>query len=223
MSALPVDYLVSALVTLFVVVEPLGLAPIFLGITHRLPPAARRAVGIRASLIAAAILAGSAVAGDWLLRKLGISLPAFQIAGGLLLFSIASEMVFGVRFVRQSRAAEEAIEETVEETVEEAIDRDLGNIAAFPLAIPLMAGPGAITATVLLAGRADGRLIHLAMLLAVIVLVMAACLGIFLVASRAGSFIGTTANSVLSRILGVLLAALAVQYVIDGIRAALQS
>ena len=82
--------------------------------------------------------------GDWLLRTLSITLPAFRIAGGLLLFSIASEMVFGVRIVRQSQQAEEAIEEHVR------------NIAAFPLAIPLMAGPGAITATVLLAGRAGG-------------------------------------------------------------------
>ena len=112
---------------------------------------------MRACLIAAAILAGTALIGDWLLRTLAITLPAFRIAGGLLLFSIASEMVFGVRIERQSKQAEEAIEEHVR------------NIAAFPLAIPLMAGPGAITATVLLAGRAGGSPLLLVGLLAVVV------------------------------------------------------
>ena len=100
-------------------------------------------MALRAAAIAAAILIATALVGDWLLRQLAISLPAFRIAGGLLLFSIASEMVFGVRIERQSKTAEQAIEEQVR------------NIAAFPLAIPLMAGPGALTATVLLPARPD--------------------------------------------------------------------
>src|SRR5205807_6922296 len=106
----PLDYLVAALVTLLVVVDPIGLTPSFLGVTAGLPPAARRSVALRACLIAFAILTGAALAGDWLLRTLSISLPAFRIAGGLLLFSIASEMVFGVRIARQSETAEHAIE-----------------------------------------------------------------------------------------------------------------
>jgi multiple antibiotic resistance protein len=207
MDALPMDYAVSALVTLVVVVEPVGLAPIFLGITHGLPSATRRRVGLRAALIAAVILAGTAVFGNWLLNQLGISLPAFRIAGGLLLFSIASEMVFGVRFERQFRTAERALEE------------DVTNIAAFPIAIPLMAGPGAMTATVLLAGQASGRVIYVATLLAAIAIVIGLCIAVFEVASRLGSMLGATANIVLSRILGVVLAALSVQFVIDGIRA----
>src|SRR3954466_8161230 len=150
------DFVVAALVTLLVVVDPIGLTPAFLGTTAGLPRPARRQVAIRASVIAFAILAGSALIGDWLLRTLSITLPAFRIAGGLLLFSIASEMVFGVRVARQSQQAEEAIEERVR------------NIAAFPLAVPLMAGPGAITATVLLAGRADGQPARLVMLLGMI-------------------------------------------------------
>ena len=136
-------------------VDPVGLVPTFIAITHGLPNS-RAATWRCAPLIAAVVLAGTALVGDWLLRTLAISLPAFRIAGGLLLFSIASEMVFGVRIVRQSHQAEEAIEERVR------------NIAAFPLAIPLMAGPGAITATVLLAGRADRRPLRLAILLGVI-------------------------------------------------------
>ena len=99
---LPLDFLVSALVTLFVVVDPVGLTPAFIGLTAGLPRSARRQVALRACLIAFAILAGSALIGDWLLRMMAISLPAFRIAGGLLLFSIASEMVFGLRVTRQA-------------------------------------------------------------------------------------------------------------------------
>jgi multiple antibiotic resistance protein len=166
-------------------------------------------VAVRASLIGAAILIGTALIGDWLLSQLGISLHAFRIAGGLLLFSIASEMVFGLRIERQSRDAEQAVEEHIH------------NIAAFPLAIPLMAGPGAITATILLAGQAGGRPLWLGILFGVIVVVIASCLLTFLAAERISKLLGITGNVVLSRLLGVILAALAVQFVIDGVRAVL--
>jgi multiple antibiotic resistance protein len=203
---MPIDYLVSALVTLVVVVDPVGLVPTFLAVTHGLPQQARRRIAVRASIIAAAILAGTALVGDWLLHQLGITLPAFRIAGGLLLFAVASEMVFGVRIERQSKQAEDALEE------------HLRNVAAFPLAIPLMAGPGAITATLLLAGQASGKPTSLAILIAVVVVVCALCLGVFLLANRVDRLLGITGNVVSSRLLGVLLAALAVQYVIDGVR-----
>jgi multiple antibiotic resistance protein len=204
---MPLDFLISALVTLLVVVDPIGLIPAFLGITAGLPPPARRSVAIRACLIAVAILTGAALAGDWLLRTLSISLPAFRIAGGLLLFSIASEMAFGVRITRQSETAGKAVEEHV---------RD---IAAFPLAIPLMAGPGAITATVLLAGRAGGDVVRYGVLIGTIAAVMAACLLVFLAATRIERVLGKTGNTVLSRLLGVILAAMAVQFVVDGVKA----
>jgi MarC family membrane protein len=206
---MPLEFLVSALVTLLVVVDPIGLVPSYLAVTHGLPKRARRSVALRAAVIAAIILAGSALIGDWLLRTLSIGMPAFRIAGGLLLFSIASEMVFGVRIERQSRQAEDAIEEQVR------------NVAAFPLAIPLMAGPGAITATVLLAGRSESDPIRLGILLAVIAFVAALCATVFLLCTHIGKLLGVTGNIVLSRLLGVLLAALAVQYVVDGVRAAL--
>lgn len=208
---MPLDFLIPALVTLLVVVDPIGLVPTFIGITEGLPQHAKRAVALRACLIAAAILAGSALIGDWLLRSLSITLPAFRIAGGLLLFSIASEMVFGLRIVRQTQQAESALEEHVR------------NIAAFPLAIPLMAGPGAITATVLLAGRSGGDPLKLTILIAVIAAVVTLCFVVFLLAGRIAKLIGVTGNIVLSRLLGVLLAALAVQYVVDGVREALGS
>jgi multiple antibiotic resistance protein len=206
---MPLDYAISALLTLFVVVDPVGLVPTFLAVTEDLPRRARRSVALRASIIAGAILIGTALIGDWLLHTLSISLPAFRIAGGLLLFSIASEMVFGVRLRREGQEAEQAVEEHVR------------NIAAFPLAIPLLAGPGAITATVLLAGRAGGNLTLIAVLIGVVVLVATACFVAFLFAERIGRAIGLTGNIVLSRLLGVLLAALAVQYVVDGVRAVL--
>ena len=206
---MPLDFAISALLTLFVVVDPVGLTPTFLAITHGLPRAARRSVALRASLIAGAVLVGTALIGDWLFRMLGISLAAFRIAGGLLLFSIAFEMLFGVRMRREGEAAEQALEEHVR------------NVAAFPLAIPLLAGPGAITATVLLAGRADGNLIRLGVLLAVVALVAVACFVAFIFAGQISRLLGMTGNIVLSRLLGVLLAALAVQFVVDGIRALL--
>jgi multiple antibiotic resistance protein len=204
--AFPVDYLVAALVTLTVVVDPLGLVPIFLAITQGMPRSAKRQVALRAALIAAMILAGAALAGDWLLRMLSISLPAFRIAGGLLLFSIASEMVFGVRIKRQS------------EDAEQALDQHVRDISAFPLAIPLMAGPGAITAVVLLSGRAAGDMTLLAILLGVIVFVCGLCIAAFFAANGIGRVIGATTNTVLERLLGVVLAALAVQFVVDGVK-----
>ena len=204
---MPFDFLISALVTLLVIVDPIGLIPAFLGITAGLPPPARRSVAIRGCLIAFGILTGAALAGDWLLRTLSISLPAFRIAGGLLLFSIASEMAFGVRITRQSETAGKAVEEHV---------RD---IAAFPLAIPLMAGPGAITATVLLAGRAGGDMIRYGVLIGTVAVVMAACLIVFIAGTRIERVLGKIGNTVLSRLLGVILAAMAVQFVVDGVKA----
>ncbi|HWV41606.1 MarC family protein [Pseudorhodoplanes sp.] len=202
------EFLISALVTLLVVVDPLGLVPIFTSLTARLPAATRRAVALRAALIAFLILCGAALVGDWLLRQLGIGLPAFRIAGGLLLFSIASEMVFGVRIVRESNTAESAVE-----------DDHARDIAAFPLAIPLMAGPGAITAVILLAGRTYGDPLLLGELIAMIAVVMTACLIAFMIGPRITKLLGVTGNIVMERLLGVILAALAVQFVIDGVRA----
>jgi multiple antibiotic resistance protein len=202
------EYSISALLTLFVVVDPVAMSPTFLVVTSGMPRASRKSVAIRASVIAGAVLIGTALIGDHLLRTLAISLPAFRIAGGLLLFWIATEMVFGVRSRHEGEAAEQAMEERVR------------NVAAFPLAVPLLAGPGAITATVLLAGQADGNLLRLAVLIAVVVLVATSCLVTFLFAQRISHLLGQTGNIVLSRLLGVLLAALAVQYVVDGVRTA---
>jgi multiple antibiotic resistance protein len=203
------DYVISAVVTLLVVVDPVGLAPIFVGVTHGLPKAARQSVGLRACFIAGAILIGTAFVGDTLLRRLSITLPAFEISGGLLLFWIAAEMVYGTRNERESRAAEQAVEEHIR------------IVAAFPLAIPLMAGPGAIAATVLLAGQAHDAM-AMGALIGVIIAVCAVTLVAFRFASAIKRVLGTTGNIVLSRLLGVILAALSVQYVINGVRAVIR-
>ncbi len=201
------DFAISAFVTVFVVVDPIAMAPTFLAVTDGMPNNSRKSVALRASVIAGIILTGTALVGERLLVLFGISLPAFRIAGGLLLFWIAAEMVFGVRSRHEGEAAEQAMEERVR------------NVAAFPLAIPLLAGPGAIAATVLLAGRAGGDWRLLGALVAVEVAVAASCLLTFRLSERISGFLGVTGNIVLSRLLGVLLAALAVQYVVDGIRA----
>ena len=200
------EYAVSALLTLFVVVDPIAMAPTFLVVTEGMPRASRQSVAVRASIIAGVILIGTALIGDWLLATLEISLSAFRIAGGLLLFWIAAEMVFGVRSQHEGEEAEQALEERVR------------NIAAFPLAIPLLAGPGAITATLLLATRAGGNMILIGILIGVVLLIALSCWMTFVCAERISGLLGKTGNIVLSRLLGVLLAALAVQYVVDGIR-----
>ncbi|MCZ8374356.1 MAG: MarC family protein [Beijerinckiaceae bacterium] len=208
MSAAVTEYFLAALTTLMVTVDPPGLAPIFLSLTVGLTPAERRNVAVRATLIAGAIMLGFAFFGQPVLGALGIGFPAFRIAGGLLLFWIAFEMIFELRGRRKNNVARTAIDED-----------HIRNIAAFPLAIPLMAGPGTITATMLIAGSAAGDGMKLGALVAVIALVSISCLLVFLIADRLSKLLGVTGNLVLTRLLGVILAALAVQFVIDGIKA----
>ena len=200
------DYITSALATLLVVADPVFLSALFLGVTHGMGGKQRREVALRASVIALAILVAAGLGGAKLLELLGISLSAFRIAGGLLLLSAAAEMVFDRRSQRLQATAEQAI----------SVDH-VKNIAAFPLAIPLMAGPGAITAMILLAGRAEGRMDYLGALFAVAALVMLACFISFLMAERISKVMGVTGRAVMTRLLGIVLAALAVQFIIDGV------
>ena len=197
------EQLVSAFVTLLVVIDPIGMGPVFLGVTRGLDEAARRRVALEASLIAFCVLAGAALIGDWLLTKLGISLAAFRIAGGLLLFAIAFEMVFQRRNERK---------------IEQAGQPGTA-MATFPLAVPLMAGPGAITAMVLLAGRLGYTPLALGALIAILAVMMLASYLVFLSAVKLERLMGPQGEALLGRLLGVLLAALAVQYVADGIKA----
>jgi len=200
-----IDYLTSALATLLVVADPIFLSALFLGLTHDLEASARREVALRGSVIALCILVAAGLGGAKLLQLLGISLSAFRIAGGLLLLSSAAEMVFDRRIQRLQATADTAV----------SVDH-VKNIAAFPLAIPLMAGPGAITAMILLAGRAEGRMELLLGLFGVAALVMLACYLSFLTAEHISKTMGITGRAVITRLLGIILAALAVQFMIDG-------
>jgi multiple antibiotic resistance protein len=200
------DFLKTAFVTMLVTLDPPGLAPVFIGLTLGMTRAAQREVALRATIIAFAILAAFAFGGGGVMDLLGITIPAFRIAGGLLLFYIAFEMIFELRAQRKQEFASDAV----------TIDR-IRNVAAFPLAIPIMSGPGSITATMLLAGRAGGDWQALAGLMAIIAVVMLLCYVMFLTAERVSRLLGTTGNLVLTRMLGVVLAALAVQFVINGV------
>jgi len=201
------DLLFNAFVTILVTIDPPGLAPLYLAVTRGMNRSQRAQVSIRASVIAFFIMALFALVGSAILSVLGITLPAFRVAGGLLLFFIAFEMVFEKRNDRK------------EKTAETAITKDhVRNVAAFPLAIPLIAGPGAISAIVLLSGRlptAAGQVSLLAILLACTIITYM----VFVLAERIDGLLGETGRSILTRLLGVILAALAVQFVADGIRA----
>ncbi len=202
-----IDLLLSAFVTLLVTVDPVGLAPIFISVTRDMTGEERRRAACFATLVALGVLVFFALIGERLLGWLQIGIPAFRIAGGLLLFWIAFEVVFEFRTDRKQDVAKVAIK------------RDHArNVAAFPLAIPLMAGPGAITAVILLSSRASGDLLSNLAVLALVGAVMAICLVVFLASSRIAHLLGVTGCTVLTRLLGVLLAALAVQFVVDGVR-----
>lgn len=201
------DALLNAFVTVLVTIDPPGLAPLFLALTRGMNRSERGQVAVRASVIGFGVLALFAVAGTLILSVFGITLPAFRVAGGLLLFFIAFEMIFERRTDRKERSADTAITKD-----------HIHNIAAFPLAIPLIAGPGAISATVLLSGTFAGPGPMIA-LVAIIFVSIALTYMVFLLAERVDRFLGHTGRSILTRLLGVILAALAVQFVADGIKA----
>lgn len=201
------DSIFNAFVTILVTIDPPGLAPLFLVLTQSMNRGERMQVAMRASIIGFGILALFAFAGVAILNVFGITLPAFRVAGGLLLFFIAFEMIFERRQERKEKSADTAITKD-----------HIRNIAAFPLAIPLIAGPGAISATVLLSGSYTGLAGHMAL-----IGILAACILItwltFVAAERIDGILGETGRSILTRLLGVILAALAVQFVADGIKA----
>ncbi len=203
------EFISNAFATLLVTVDPPAIAPMFLALTMGMTASEKRQVAGRATIIAALALAFFAIAGQKMLLLLGITLPAFRIAGGLLLFWIAFEMVFDRRSARKSSVAKAAIDED-----------HIRNVAAFPLAIPLMAGPGAITATMLLAGQTGGDLSLLGVLIVLIAIVCGLCWIVFLFADRISGLLGVTGNIVLTRLLGIVLVALAIQFVLDGVKAA---
>jgi multiple antibiotic resistance protein len=193
-----------AFLTLFVLLDPVGLAPLFIGLTNERSASERARIALRAVLVAAGVLFVFALGGGWILASLGISLDAFRIAGGVLLFRIAVDMVFA------HLERETAVEES-----EARVRRD---ISVFPLAIPLIAGPGALASVMILAGEARTFAWGLPMVVGVCALVLLLVYLALRVATPVARLLGQTGINVITRVLGVLLAALATQYVADGIR-----
>ena len=208
------DFFINAFATLFVTIDPVGLAPMFLGVTAGLSAADRKRVAYRAVMIAGIILFIFLVAGQSALNVLGISVDAFRVAGGILLFLIAVEMVFDKRQKRKT--------ETAEKAVESHPPADFHEVAIFPLSIPLISGPAAISAVILLTGQAEDTLTEIG-LAGVIAVILGSCLFAFLLADRIERLLGVTAQLVITRLLGVLLAALSVQFIADGILALMRT
>jgi multiple antibiotic resistance protein len=204
------ELFISAFVTLFVVIDPPGCAPIYAGLTKGATPGLARSMAVRAVLIASAILLVFALFGERLLGALHIELDSFRIAGGLMLFWIAFEMVFEKR----TRRREERVEKLM---AHNAATPEIEDVSVFPMAMPMLAGPGAIAAIMLLMNEASGlqqSLVVLAALGVVMALVMA---GLVLAAPLI-RLLGDKVEAVVTRLLGVLLAALAAQFVIDGLK-----
>lgn len=192
--------LISAFVTLFVIIDPIGLTPIFVAMTQGMQAKRRRIVGVQACLVGAGILTLFAVFGESVLGFAGISMPAFRVAGGILLFLTALEMLFEKRTKRR----------------EDQADEDEGpDPSVFPLGIPLIAGPGSIATVILLSGQPN---IGLGWTVAVMMAVMLMVFLFFLSSGLLERALGKTGINVTTRVLGMLLAALSVQFVLDGLR-----
>lgn len=198
-----------ALVAFIVTVDPIGTAPIFVALTRGNDPAQNRMMALKGVVIGFAILALFMFAGEAALSQLGVSLPAFRIAGGLMLLAIAYEMIFEKRSQRRGDRADSIKEETQGD-----------DITVFPLAIPLIAGPGAITAVMLQAGTTGGDTKALALVLGALATTLLMLLASLLLANAIAHRLGPSLVDAFSRLLGLLLAALAVQYIIDGIKRA---
>ncbi len=195
---------------LAVVIDPLGTAALFAALSHGASPDERRRMALRGTVLAGLIILGFAILGALLLHALDITLAAFRIAGGIFLFLLATDMVF---------ARHSGLRATTADEEREASHRH--DISVFPLAIPLLAGPGALTTIVLLMAKAGDSVAAHSAVIAVLAIVMLATLGLLLAAPRLVRVLGVTGTNVVSRLLGILLGALAVQFVLDGLRESL--
>ncbi|MFA8442953.1 MarC family protein [Yoonia sp.] len=203
MTELPA--LIAAFTTLFIIIDPPGLAPVFIALTQGMTATHRRAIAIRAFLVAAGLMMVFLFLGEAVLGFIGISMDAFRIAGGILLFLTALDMLFQRR---QARREDNAAEGQAEHHDDPSV---------FPLALPLIVGPGAITTVILLAGQAEGAA-DMGAIAGVIIAVLLIVLLAFFAAPAIERALGKTGLNIVTRVLGMLLAALAVQFVLDGLR-----
>ncbi len=201
------ELFISAFITFFVVIDPPGCAPIYASLTGNAPPAQRRIMAVRAIIVSSLILIVFASFGEQLLAALGISLDSFRIAGGIMLFIIALEMVFEKRTERRENRAQEIIDQP-----------EVEDVSIFPMAMPMIAGPGSIAAVMLLMSENEG-LESTLVIMGALGVVLLLTLGGLLLAAPLLRIMGSNVESVITRVLGVLLGALAVQFVVDGINA----
>ncbi|MDB5393649.1 MAG: MarC family transcriptional regulator [Rhodospirillales bacterium] len=202
-----IDLAINSFITFFVIIDPIGLIGIFNGLAVRMTPHDKRRLAIRGITVGSGILVLFSIGGERLLGALGISLPAFRAAGGAMLFMLAIEMMFQHRHERRRETAENVADEPPKD-----------DVAIFPLGIPLIAGPGAITSALLLTSRHKGDMIEQGIVLVAMLAVLAITLVTFLVAERLGRVIGPTLVAITTRLLGILLAAVAVEYMVVGVR-----
>ena len=205
-----IELYISSLITFFVVIDPPGCAPIYAGLSASASAAQKRAMAFRAVGVSAAILFVFALFGEALLKGLGISLASFRIAGGIMLFLIALEMVFEKRTERREDRAAKV-----------ASDPEADDVSIFPMAMPMIAGPGSIASVMLLMSRNSGlerSLVVLGAMVTILLLTLAALLA----AGPIMRILGAKIEAVITRLLGVLLAALAVQFVLDGVSAVMR-
>ena len=207
MSSL-VQYALVSLGSVFSIVDPFAAVPVFLALTGAQPRKEQARTALRASATCFVVLTLFGLAGTLIFRFFGITLPAFKIAGGILLFLIALDMVFARQSGGRSTTGGEQ---------EEARHKE--DISVFPLAFPLIAGPGALTTILLMVWEAHGDPVYFTALIGVLLAILALTLGCLLIAGRLMKFLGQTGANVMDRLFGVILAALAVQFVIDGARA----
>lgn len=199
-----VDAFLAAFITLFVIIDPPGIAPVFASLTQGAPQSHKRAMAIKGSLVATVLLVFFAFMGDPFLSALGISLDALRIAGGILLFVIGFEMVMEKRTERKQDAAEK-------------IDEFFDDVSVFPIAIPLVSGPGAIASIILLMADYEGNMVGQIAVMSGLAATMLITFVTFLIAGPLLNLMGPTVTMVLTRVLGIIVAALATQFVLDGV------
>ncbi|MDX2003766.1 MAG: MarC family protein [Meiothermus sp.] len=202
------EFSIQAFLTLFVLIDPIGLIPLFLALVGSRSYAEQKRIALRSTVVAGVIIVGFALLGGALLRYLGISLEALKVAGGLLLFKIALDMI-------NAQLERETDEEQAE-------NRSRQDISIFPLAIPLIAGPGTLAGVLILSGGAPGGAAGVGVVLLISALVLTLTYWFLRAALKFSSSLGRTGINVVTRVLGILLAALAVQYVADGVRVLLK-
>ncbi len=202
-----IELATAAFVTLFVIIDPIGLAPLFVTLTVGMTTRQRLSVALRALATGAGILAVFGIAGEFVLNKIGIGMPAFRISGGILLFLIAIEMLFEKRTPRREKTAEDNAE-----------DDARPDPAVFPLAMPLIAGPGAMTTIILLMGQNSGVVSNQITIYLVMLAVLVIVFLLFMASGMMERVLGHTGINLITRLMGMFLAALSVQFVLDGLR-----